>query len=111
MLKKRHVETGSKPNPSPYRIYAAEGNDASQVEVKVEAVNNNKVVKNHITGTPARTKPTRKFGTMIQPANQSKDSVEERVEAPPTRAQSVAEARSPEPMMVTGGLAKICSIM
>ena len=76
-----------------------------------DGVHNNKVVKNHITGTPARTKPTRKFGTMIQPANQSKDSVEERVEALPTRAQSVSEARSPEPMMVTGGLAKICSVM
>merc|ERR1719317_800225 len=54
---KRQVETaitkkiGSKPDSSPYTINVAEGNDASPVFTKVEAVNN-KVVK-HITGTPA----------------------------------------------------------
>ena len=146
---KRQVETaitkkiGSKPDSSPYTINVAEGNDASPVFTKVEAVNN-KVVKKHITGTPARTKPTRKFGTVIQPASLLEDSVMpssnaehkavssstplragvtgfeenmnephplESVEATPIRAPSGAEPRSPEPMMVTGGLAKMCSIM
>merc|ERR1712013_839620 len=146
---KRQVETaitkkiGSKPDSSPYTINVAEGNDASPVFTKVEAVNN-KVVKKHITGTPARTKPTRKFGTVIQPASLLEDSVMpssnaehkavssstplragvtgfeenmnephplESVEATPIRAPSGAEPRSPEPMMVTGGLAKTCSIM
>jgi len=146
---KRQVETaiikkiGSKPDSSPYTISVTDGSDSSPVFTKVESVTS-KVVKKHITGTPARTKPTRKFGTVIQPASLLEDSVMpssnaehkavssstplraavtgfdeninephplESVEATPIRAPSCAEPRSPEPMMVTGGLAKMCSIM
>jgi len=152
LLKKnlrKQVETaitakiGSKPDSSPYTISVAGGNDASPVFTKVETVNS-KVVKKHITGTPARTKPARKFGTVIQPASLLEDSVMptstiehkavssstplraaltgfeensfephplESVEATPIRAPNSPEPRSPEPMMVTGGLAKMCSIM
>lgn len=152
LLKKnlrKQVETaitakiGSKPDSSPYTISVAGGNDASPVFTKVETVNS-KVVKKHITGTPARTKPARKFGTVIQPASLLEDSVMptstiehkavssstplraaltgfeensfephplESVEATPIRAPTSPEPRSPEPMMVTGGLAKMCSIM
>jgi len=152
LLKKnlrKQVETaitakiGSKPDSSPYTISVADGNDASPVFTKVETVNS-KVVKKHITGTPARTKPARKFGTVIQPASLLEDSVMpsstiehkavssstplraaltgfeensfephplESVEATPIRAPTSPEPRSPEPMMVTGGLAKMCSIM
>merc|ERR1712130_828654 len=83
LLKKnlrKQVETaitakiGSKPDSSPYTISVADGNDASPVFTKVETVNS-KVVKKHITGTPARTKPARKFGTVIQPASLLEDSV------------------------------------
>jgi len=146
---KRQVETaitkkiGSKPDSSPYTISVTDGSDASPVFTKVEAVTS-KVVKKHITGTPARTKPTRKFGTVIQPISLLEDSVMpssnvehkavssstplraavtgfeeninephplESVEATPIRAPSCVEPKSPEPMMVTGGLAKMCSIM
>jgi len=148
LLKKnlrKQVETaitakmGSKPDSSPYTMSAE---NSSPVFTKVETVTS-KVVKSHITGTPARTKPNRKFGTVIQPASLLEDSVMptsamdhktvssstplkaaltgsesisephplESVEATPIRAPGSPEAKSPQPMMVTGGLAKMCSIM
>lgn len=148
LLKKnmrKHVEKaitakmGSKPDSSPYTMNTE---NSSPVFTKVETVTS-KVVKSHITGTPARTKPSRKFGTVIQPASLLEDSVMpisamdhktvssstplkaamtgpesisvphplESVEATPIRAPGSPEARSPQPMMVTGGLAKMCSIM
>merc|ERR1719187_539541 len=127
------AKIGSKPDSSPYTITVSGGADASPVF--------SKVVKEHITGTPARTKPSRKFGTVIQPASLLEDSVMptstiehkavssstplraaltgfeensfephplESVEATPIRAPTSPEPRSPEPMMVTGGLAKMC---
>jgi len=154
LLKKnlrKQVETaitakiGSKPDSSPYTmtVDAVDGDvENSPVFTKVETVTS-KVVKSHITGTPARSKPSRKFGTVIQPASLLEDSVMpssamehktvssstplkpvmsglesssephplESVEATPIRAPGVPEPRSPQPMMVTGGLAKMCSIM
>eukprot|EP00090_Calanus_glacialis_P029012 TRINITY_DN4652_c0_g1_i1.p1 TRINITY_DN4652_c0_g1~~TRINITY_DN4652_c0_g1_i1.p1 ORF type:complete len:758 (-),score=294.39 TRINITY_DN4652_c0_g1_i1:255-2528(-) len=152
LLKKnlrKQVETaitakmGSKPDSSPYTISAeANTENSSPVFTKVETVTS-KVVKSHITGTPARTKPTRKFGTVIQPTSLLEDSVMptsamdhktvssstplkaamtgsesncephplESVEATPIRAPGISEPKSPQPMMVTGGLAKMCSIM
>jgi len=137
------AKMGSKPDSSPYTI-SADGNteNSSPVFTKVETVTS-KVVKSHITGTPARTKPTRKFGTVIQPTSLLEDSVMptsdmdhktvssstplkaamtgsesicephplESVEATPIRAPGSQEPKSPQPMMVTGGLAKMCSIM
>merc|ERR1719228_2207410 len=145
---KKQVETaitakiGSKPDSSPYTISVTDGGDSSPVFTKVESVTS-KVVKKHITGTPARTKPTRKFGTVIQPASLLEESVMpssgeehkavssstplkaamtgaenssephplESVEATPIRAPGNHQPMSPQPMMVTGGLAKMCSIM
>ena len=43
------------------------------VFTKVESVNS-KVVKKHIIGTPARTKPSRKFETVIQPPSLLEES-------------------------------------
>jgi len=148
MLKKnlrKQVETaitakmGSKPDSSPYTL--ADGEN-SPVFTKVEKVTS-KMVKSHITGTPARAKPNRKFGTVIQPTSLLEDSVIpisamdmnrvssstpvkpamtgsefntephplECVEATPIRPPCSPEARSPQPQMVTGGLAKMCHIM
>eukprot|EP00092_Neocalanus_flemingeri_P012298 GFUD01013256.1.p1 GENE.GFUD01013256.1~~GFUD01013256.1.p1 ORF type:complete len:744 (-),score=268.89 GFUD01013256.1:271-2502(-) len=83
LLKKnlrKQVETaitakmGSKPTSSPYTLTTDGNTENSPVFSKVESVTS-KVVKSHITGTPARTKPTRKFGTVIQPASLLEDSV------------------------------------
>ena len=63
-----------------------------------------------------RTNPTRKFVSMIQPASLLEEITNEphpleSVEATLIRGPSDAEPMSPEPMMVTGELAKMCSIM
>merc|ERR1712106_995532 len=72
LLKKnlrKQVETaitakmGNKPTSSPYTmtVDAVDGDvENSPVFTKVETVTS-KVVKSHITGTPARSKPSRKF--------------------------------------------------
>eukprot|EP00092_Neocalanus_flemingeri_P107629 GFUD01138159.1.p1 GENE.GFUD01138159.1~~GFUD01138159.1.p1 ORF type:complete len:339 (-),score=98.12 GFUD01138159.1:49-1002(-) len=51
-----------------------ENSENSPVLTKLESVTST-VVKSYITGTPARTKPNRKFGTIIQPASLVEDSV------------------------------------
>jgi len=145
---KKQVETaitakiGSKPDSSPYLMTSDENSKGSPVFTKVETITK-KSVKRHITGTPARIKPVRKFGTVIQPASLLEDSVIpssaavrkvvssstplkpsafncdnniephplEAVEATPIRAPTNQEPVSPQPMMVTGGLAKMCNIM
>merc|ERR1711973_509336 len=90
----------------------------------------NKDVKSHITGTPARPRPRRKFGTVVQPESLLEESVAtaaelerrvssstpgrpnlhgahplEAVEATPIRPPVVKQPPlSPEPEMVTGKL-------
>eukprot|EP00092_Neocalanus_flemingeri_P086114 GFUD01108461.1.p1 GENE.GFUD01108461.1~~GFUD01108461.1.p1 ORF type:complete len:324 (+),score=103.92 GFUD01108461.1:58-1029(+) len=51
-----------------------ENSENSPVFTKLESVTST-VVKSYITGTPARTKPNRKFGTIILPASLVEDSV------------------------------------
>jgi hypothetical protein len=139
---KRQVETAitakvaTRPDSSPYAMDVSENN--SPVFRKVEQ--EEKTVKQHLTGTPARAKPTRtrKFGSVIQPSElllenstlplSKRISVSsstplrshpeptphplEAVMATPIKSPSYEqEAVSPQPLLVTGGLAKMCSIM
>eukprot|EP00092_Neocalanus_flemingeri_P095244 GFUD01121171.1.p1 GENE.GFUD01121171.1~~GFUD01121171.1.p1 ORF type:complete len:350 (-),score=110.45 GFUD01121171.1:39-1028(-) len=55
-------------------LTSEENSENSPVFTKLESVTS-MVVKSYITGTPARTKPNRKFGTIIQPASLVEDSV------------------------------------
>ena len=91
-------------------------------------------MKSHLTGTPAISRRTRKFGTVIQPSLLAMNSPAgpstdysgvqastplrgklprpHMVEATPIRApETKASPLSPGPEMVTGGLAKLCVIM
>ena len=135
------AKIASKPNSSPYVLNNIGDEENSP---KLTKVMTNVAIKSHITGTPARVKPNRKFGTVIQPLSLLEESVIpvhgidhnvvssstplkpeildqndflprphplEAVEATPIRPPNNAEAKSPQPMLVTGGLAKMCSIM
>ena len=121
----------NKPASSPYTLKSGEN---SPVFTKVT-----EDVKTHITGTPARKMPRRKFGTSIQPHSLLEDSVApgtevikrvssstpvrhrinephplESVEATPIRPPTSSPRQlplSPPPEMVTGKLGKMCSIM
>ena len=121
----------NKPDSSPYTLKSGEN---SPVFTKVT-----EDVKTHITGTPARKMPRRKFGTTIQPHSLLEDSVApatevikrvssstpvrhrtnephplESVEATPIRPPTSSPRQlplSPPPEMVTGKLGKMCSIM
>jgi len=119
----------NKPNSSPYALKSGEN---SPVFTKVESA-----AKRHITGTPVRPMPRRKFGTTIQPNSLLEDSVApntemikrysnstpvrprlnephplESVEATPIRPPpSRPEPMSPPPEMITGKLGSLCSIM
>jgi len=143
---RKQVETaisakiGNKPCSSPYTLVSNGSNENSPVFTKVESATN-KVVKHHITGTPARVTRTRKFGSVIQPSlledsvmpNSTQHKVVssstpvksllsgedystephplESVEATPIRPPCCLAPVSPQPEMVTGGLAKLCAIM
>ena len=122
----------NKPDSSPYTLKSGEN---SPVFAKVT-----KDVKTHITGTPARKMPRRKFGTTIQPHSLLEESLApgtelikrvssstpvrhrineephplESVEATPIRPPTSSPRQlplSPPPEMVTGKLGKMCSIM
>ena len=123
------AKLSKKPDSSPYTLASGEN---SPVFRSV------KEVKSHITGTPARSKPRRKFGTVVQPCSLLEDSVApgteitrrvssstpvrpnrqephplEAVEATPIRPPPVMKQppMSPPPEMVTGKLGSLCSIM
>lgn len=123
------AKLSKKPDSSPYTLASGEN---SPVFRSV------KDVKGHITGTPARSKPRRKFGTVVQPCSLLEDSVGpgteiirrvssstpvrpnrqephplEAVEATPIRPPPVMKQppQSPPPEMVTGKLGSLCSIM
>ena len=124
------AKLSKKPDSSPYTLASGEN---SPVFRSVEDV------KGHITGTPARSKPRRKFGTVIQPCSLLEDSSLapgtenvrrvssstpvrpncqephplEAVEATPIRPPPVMKQppQSPPPEMVTGKLGSLCSIM
>ena len=119
----------NRPDSSPYTLKSTEN---SPVFTKVSPV------KTHITGTPARTMPRRKFGTVIQPQSLLEESVApgtemlkrvssstplrqrqtddphplESVEATPIRPPTLRQPpMSPPPQMITGKLGNLCSIM
>jgi len=123
------AKLSKKPDSSPYTLASGEN---SPVFRSVEDV------KSHITGTPARTRARRKFGTVVQPYSLLEESVApgtevvrrvssstpvrpnrhgahhplEAVEATPIRPPVVKQTPlSPAPEMVTGKLGYLCSIM
>lgn len=132
MIKKVEKEIvaklSKKPDSSPYALNTDEN---SPVFRSV------KDVKSHITGTPARPRPRRKFGTVVQPESLLEESVAtaaelerrvssstpvrpnlhgahplEAVEATPIRPPVVKQPPlSPEPEMVTGKLGYLCTVM
>ena len=122
------AKLSKKPDSSPYSLASGEN---SPVFRSVEDV------KSHITGTPARSRPRRKFGTVVQPCSLLEESVApgtdlvrrvssstpvrpnrhgahplEAVEATPIRPPVMKQPpMSPPPEMVTGKLGYLCSIM
>jgi len=132
MIKKVEKEIvaklSKKPDSSPYTLNTDENSPVFQSV---------KDVKSHITGTPARPRPRRKFGTVVQPESLLEESVAtaaelerrvssstpvrpnlhgahplEAVEATPIRPPVVKQPPlSPEPEMVTGKLGYLCTVM
>ena len=104
MIKKVEKEIitklNNRPDSSPYTLQSpAESGENSPVFSRVEPA------KTHITGTPARTRPGRKFGTTLQPQSLLEESVAPGTEmmkrvssSTPLRQRTLSESRAPHPL-------------
>lgn len=135
------IETkmAQKPDSSPY-ILNQDGENSPKFEKMSKSPEAKDVIKAHITGTPAVSRRTRKFGTTIQPSMLAADSpvpmTTRRMSSTPMRGKRTMPAPSadivngtpirapadempespevplsPPGMEVTGKLGKLCSIM